>query len=96
MELPLLIPETKEVHLRAASLLARCVPLAAPDATLAENYGTQAVAQLREAVRAGYRDAEALNSDPHFSALSARADFQTLLRDLATNHGKVERATRQP
>jgi tetratricopeptide (TPR) repeat protein len=77
--------------LRAASFVARCVPLAAGDLQLAESrraeraegYAERAIALLREAVKKGHRDAEAVRNDRGFDSLRARPDFGALLAALA-------------
>ena len=49
----------------------------------AEAAGFEAMAALRRAVAAGYRDAVAIGRDRTFDALRSRRDFQLLLMDLA-------------
>jgi serine/threonine-protein kinase len=74
----------------AAALLARCVSLAQADGKLdekarkeiANGYGDQAVALLRKAATAGFRDAEALRKAKEFASLQEREDFQKLLEGM--------------
>ena len=42
----------------------------------------QAVRDLQEGVKRGYRDADAIESDSEFQSLKAEPDFQKLLADL--------------
>ncbi len=82
---------------RAASLQACCVPLAAKDDRLSEasraeranTYGAQAVAFLREAFKHGYKDLDAIKNDRGFDALSSRADFREWLADLSASVPEV-------
>src|SRR5262249_49163940 len=75
----------------ASSELALCIPLVAKgrtDLTEAEraerrHYADLAMETLRQAVRAGYKDASRLRSMPDLFFLRRRDDFQALLRDLA-------------
>ena len=75
----------------AAGLLARCIPLAEQDSTLAaeerevlaRSYGDRAVGLLRR----GFRDGpgpglDRLRVDPDLDALRPRTDYQELLREL--------------
>jgi len=79
--------------LHAASLAARCVPLAAADlelpearrALLAEVYAKQAISLVREALTKGYRDREALGKDQSFDSLRGRPDFSSLLDGLVAS-----------
>ena len=76
--------------LRAGSLIARCVPLAAADlelpgsrrAELADAYAKRAIELVDEAARKGYRDADAIRKDQGFDSLRARNDFRALLAGL--------------
>ena len=66
----------------AACELALCVPLASgPDD--ARRYADQAMAALRRAVQAGFRNAPHAREDPDLEALRPRPDFQMLLMDLS-------------
>ncbi len=86
-----LLRASKQDLYDAAKLIALAVPLAAKDSSLAkaeqreaaEEYARGAVELLRQAVQQGFRDAQALRSEPDLSALRSRADFQELLRKLA-------------
>ncbi len=77
--------------LRTASFVARCVPLALADLQLsqtrraerAESYAERAMELLREAVKKGHRDANAIHKDRGFDSLRARPGFGTLLAGLA-------------
>jgi serine/threonine protein kinase/Flp pilus assembly protein TadD len=74
----------------AAVLLAGCMALAANDAqlsedgrrALAQDYASQAVNMLRQALAQGYKDAGEMKNTPAFAPLRARADFQKLLAEL--------------
>jgi serine/threonine protein kinase/WD40 repeat protein len=54
------------------------------DAALAERYAARAVALLRQAVKAGYKDEQQLRKDPDLDALRRREDFLQLQRDLSS------------
>lgn len=74
----------------AASFLARCGPLAARDAELAEqerklltsSYPEQAVRMLETAIKNGYRDVTRMRTDEDLNSLRSRPDFQKALADL--------------
>ncbi len=76
-------PDPASDRFRAGALLARCVPLAANDkrlettrrADLAQAYGTQSVELLRESLKRGHRDDQALKSDHSFDALRCAPIF---------------------
>jgi serine/threonine protein kinase/WD40 repeat protein len=53
------------------------------DAALADRYAARAVALLRQAHPAGFKDGERLRSDLDLAALRKRPDFLQFLRDLA-------------
>ena len=53
------------------------------DAVLADRYAARAVALLRQAAIAGYRDGDHFLKDPDLDALRRREDFIQLLWDLA-------------
>ncbi len=52
------------------------------DAALSERYASRAVALLRQAVEAGYHDAERLRKDSDLDSLRRREDFRELLKKL--------------
>jgi tetratricopeptide (TPR) repeat protein len=87
-----LSPESAPERVRAASLLARCVPLASADtaltdkkrAELAQIYAASSIGLLRQAVALGFRDVEALKRDRGFDPLQSRADFQELVAGVAS------------
>jgi hypothetical protein len=87
-ELASAFPKGNQERIRAASLLARCVPLAEKDAKLPEakrkelarSYGDRAVILIKEAIRLGFKDIESLKKEPAMAALRAREDFQLLVR----------------
>ena len=76
----------------AGCVLAQCVPLADKDAKipeakrkeLAQSYADRAMALLRQAVAAGYKNAAAMKKDTNLDALRSRDDFKKLLADLET------------
>lgn len=78
------------VRFHCARLLAWCLRFAQNDAELrpeqrtelAQRYGSQAVAELGEAIRLGYQRVGELKSDAAFAPLRSRDDFQKLLREL--------------
>jgi hypothetical protein len=74
-----------------AGILARCIPLAEQDSTLAAEesealaraYGDEAMALLRQGSRRGSGPgSDRLKADPNLAPLRQRADFQKLVRDL--------------
>jgi serine/threonine protein kinase/tetratricopeptide (TPR) repeat protein len=73
-----------------ACVYSLCVPAAAMDARLseaerdrlAEDYGGRAVAQLRRAIEAGYRDADHMKTDSDLDPLRQREDFRKLITEL--------------
>ncbi|HEX4591734.1 MAG TPA: hypothetical protein VH120_17485, partial [Gemmataceae bacterium] len=75
----------------ATCSLARCIPIVYKDATLdagqrraaVQSYGDGAMAMLRQAVAAGYRDIPRLLADADLAPLRNRADYADLLWDLA-------------
>jgi tetratricopeptide (TPR) repeat protein len=86
-ELVSLVPDSAKELIQAGSFLARCVSMAASDQQLAETrraelakmYADRAVAMVRKAIEKGHHDLEALQKDPSFDSLRARADFAALL-----------------
>ena len=66
---------------KAAGSLACCMPLAA-DRRQASRYGDEAMAVLKQAVAAGWTNANGLDHDPHSSSIRDREDFQKLLLEL--------------
>jgi tetratricopeptide (TPR) repeat protein len=85
-------PQGAHEHVRAAILLARCIPAAEKDRALPEaqrqeaarRYADKAVQQLGDAVRLGLPDLDALRKDPALATLRSRDDFQKLLRQQPT------------
>jgi hypothetical protein len=75
---------------KAACVLAGCVPLAAKDGKLpearrqelAKEYADRALAALRQAVPAGYRDAAQVRKETALDPLRGRDDFKKLMADL--------------
>ena len=49
---------------------------------LAQGYADRALAQLRQAVARGFKDADRMKQGPHLEALRARPDFGKLLAEL--------------
>jgi tetratricopeptide (TPR) repeat protein len=82
-----LAPDSGQACFRAASLMARCVPLAVADGRLTDNrraevaaaYSSRAIELLRESVKRGHRDLASLKNDVSFDPLRSHADFQALL-----------------
>jgi tetratricopeptide (TPR) repeat protein/predicted Ser/Thr protein kinase len=82
--------ETAENCFNAASLVARCMPLAEKDAGLPEEkrkalvqaYADQAMRYLRDGVAKGNGDLTFLRADPGFEPLRARADYKEVLAEL--------------
>jgi hypothetical protein len=82
--------EPANAFYRAAGLVSRCIPLAEKDAGLPEarrgevarRYGERAVAFLRQAVQAGFKNAAGMKKDSALAALRGRADFRELLAGL--------------
>jgi WD40 repeat protein len=89
-QLPTIDPNQPDGYVRAAECLAGCMSLAENDARLppekrkelADRYGAQAGALLRQALAKGYRDSTRLRKDSAFDPLRARADFRQLLAEL--------------
>jgi hypothetical protein len=81
---------------RVAALLARCVSLAAEDKALDESkrkdlagsYSAKALDLLRQAVNAGFTDADYLKTTDAFQPLRSSEEFKKLLSDLETKTGK--------
>jgi len=75
----------------AAREFSLCIPLvvrgrsrsAALERSEGERYGELAMAALREAISAGYRDVTEMRRDTKLDPLRSRSDFQALLLDLA-------------
>jgi serine/threonine-protein kinase len=83
--LPRLGP-SERIVLSAA--LSQAAPLADRDhqrggSAAGRHLGDRAMAQLREAIEAGYRNRRALETEPAFDPLRPRPDFQLLMMDLA-------------
>jgi tetratricopeptide (TPR) repeat protein len=91
VKLPELAPAGPKQYLIAAGYLARCAALAEADPNLAEAvrkaraqaFADRAMDHLQKAVQRGFASAETLRSNPDFSSLRQRADFQRLLTDLS-------------
>jgi tetratricopeptide (TPR) repeat protein len=83
-ELPRLYPKVANEYFLAATVVARCVPLARQDAgaAAAKKYADRALQLLEEAVKHGYKDASLLRSTTAFAAIADRADFKSLLAGL--------------
>jgi hypothetical protein len=77
-------------YLIAAAYLARCAALAEADSSLTEKerkaraqaFADRAMDHLHKAVQRGFASAETLRSNPAFSSLRQRADFQRVLTGL--------------
>jgi serine/threonine protein kinase/WD40 repeat protein len=90
LELPRLAPDDPAVLLRAARLLARCVPLAERDpglpwgvgSVLAAAYRGEAVVLARRAVAEGLKDVSRLLSDPDFGPVRDCPEFRQLLDEV--------------
>jgi serine/threonine-protein kinase len=89
--LPQVMPEGWQEYYRAASYVARCIPLAEKDAALTlerrkelvGTYGEQAVRFLKEAAQRGFSNPRGLQEDSALSVLRSRRDFQELVEALA-------------
>jgi tetratricopeptide (TPR) repeat protein len=84
--------ENAEDAYDAACVIARCVPLAEQDPTIADDkrrelaqlYGEQAITLLRDAMTRGYKDVEHLKQDDDLASVRKRTDFQKLLTEMET------------
>jgi serine/threonine-protein kinase len=83
-QLPKLNPNVANEYFLAATVVARCVPLARQDAgaAAADKYAQRAVQLLEDAVQHGYQDASALRNGTWFGEIANRADFKKLLASL--------------
>jgi tetratricopeptide (TPR) repeat protein len=96
VQLVSLSADSGQESLRAGSFLSRCVSLAAADsklpgtrrAELAKAYADQAVAMVREALKKGQGDLEALRQDASFDSVRARPDFVSLVAGSVATSGK--------
>ena len=87
---PEMFPERGEGCVRAAGLLARCVPLALKDDRLPEEkrrqlageYEDDALRFLRRAIDEGFSNADELRTAPAFESLRSRDEFKKLLKGL--------------
>jgi serine/threonine-protein kinase len=90
-ELPKFDPDNAENYRLAAVILVRAMLLAGKDAKLtdaerkklSENYASQAVAMLRQAVEHGYADLVQLKNGAVFAPLRGREDYQKVVKELA-------------
>jgi serine/threonine protein kinase/tetratricopeptide (TPR) repeat protein len=85
-QLPEAGPRADRVQVERARVYSRCLALLGPGGDAAaegRRLGDRAVAAVRAAIASGFRDAEALGRDPDFDPIRRRADFRTLLMDLA-------------
>jgi tetratricopeptide (TPR) repeat protein len=88
-EIPGIFPHDPTGYVKAARLLARCVPLAEQDSNgttvqrqaQAEGYAERAVVHLRLAVDKGFRDFATCEKNPAFQALWSRDDFKALMKN---------------
>ena len=67
-----------------AEIWAASATAAAADVDLAEDYARRAVAVLRQAVSAGYRNPASLDSSAYLNSLRTRADYQDVRNGLGT------------
>jgi serine/threonine-protein kinase len=73
--------------IKAAGLVAKCVPLSESDTSFSpadrkeqgRTYTLRAVQLLKEAIAGGYRDTDSLRSDAAFEPIRSSTDFQKLL-----------------
>lgn len=85
-------PDSAANSYTAATLWARCVPLADKDDALslekrqatAAAYGGEAMTSLRQAIQQGYKDVKHMKDDPHLESLRSRDDFKKLLLEVET------------
>jgi hypothetical protein len=69
--------------------MANCIPLALDDKKLndrqrqevVQDYGSKAVAYIRDGVQKGFKNIKELKEDPSYKPLRERADFQKLLQE---------------
>src|SRR5262249_27247748 len=66
----------------AARDLARCLPLVSEGESEHRRYAALALAELRSAVAAGFRDGRRLAEDPEWEPLRERPEFRDLLRQV--------------
>jgi serine/threonine protein kinase/tetratricopeptide (TPR) repeat protein len=86
-----LLPPDGAEAIRTAAVFARCAKLVTKEGKLSKEerakketaYATEAVAVLRRAAQAGYRDIGTIERTEAFAALRERPDFQKFVRDLA-------------
>jgi tetratricopeptide (TPR) repeat protein len=85
-------------------LLSRCIPLGEKDTRLSESkrkelvktYADQAMDRLRQAVKAGWKDAAHMKKDTDLDPLRGREDFQKLLAELELNSRQKSATTTKP
>ena len=65
------------------------LPTKERDSGLAETHAARAVALLRQAVAAGYKDVAHMKKDPDLDALRAQPDFQKLVEELERKQGRA-------
>src|SRR5262249_25134814 len=80
-------PGNASQRYRAAADLARCVALAGDREAERKRYGDLALAELRAAVKAGFRDLEQLQTDEALAPLRDHADFPELEKALEAKGG---------
>jgi tetratricopeptide (TPR) repeat protein len=83
-QLPKLKADDPGEYVRAAMLVAQCVPAARKDggAAAADKYARRAVQLLEEAVQHGYQDADALKNNTALKTVGKRDDFKSLVEGL--------------
>jgi tetratricopeptide (TPR) repeat protein len=94
-----LLPDDWQRYHDAARILSTCVARVAKDASLsqgrraalAQSYGGQAVALLRQAVAKGDRRADELHKLDWSAPLRSRDDFKQLVAEIQVNNRKKER-----
>jgi serine/threonine protein kinase len=84
-----LLPNQWQSHYHIAAIFARCAAKLETDRKeahierkkLAESFADRAIANLRQAVRLGFKDVKLLKKEADFEVLRERDSFKTLLRD---------------
>lgn len=76
-------PKDSDTQYNCARVHALAAGAVKGDNALADRYAARAVALLRQAVKAGYKDNENVRKDADLETLRRREDFQTLQKEIA-------------